>query len=213
MIVKSLNDFGKNLLEEEKKNNSVHDRSFVALIVVGSATVNEGDTSFAMQQIQILREVVPDLKILFFSSGAPVRFRDFVQNENRDLFQLRQISDQTDTTSITSMIKPIIERFQQSKYIYIFFFIYLNFKINFQFHDVLLIQGVDKIGMVQVMKMLNNQLISIPIVYNIIEFIQIISLVKLILFAVYVSLDKLKVTSWYANHVTMNILVRIIQKM
>lgn len=99
-------------MEEERRNSSVGGRSMIALIVPNSAGVGEGDANYASQIVQILREEIPDLRILFLGGGTINRFNNFVQDNQRDLFQVRPASGPADT-AIMSTVSPVVQRIQQ----------------------------------------------------------------------------------------------------
>lgn len=76
---------------EERSRNTVGGRSKIALIVVpGAAVVTEEQAGFAHEQLRIIRETVPDLRILFWAAGSTERFIPFVRevDRQRDLLPL-----------------------------------------------------------------------------------------------------------------------------
>lgn len=107
-ILRKLQNLTTTLMDEEKRNSSSGGRSLIALIVTSMGSVNEGDTNFAIERIKILREEVPDLKILFMANGAVTRFSQFVKDPSKDLFTARQGGD-----NIPTQAKPVLKRIQE----------------------------------------------------------------------------------------------------
>lgn len=123
-IVRSLRTSGQAILTEENRQNSVGGRSHIALIVAQMAGVNEADANFAWDQITILREIIPDLTLLFVAGGSPGRFSRFVRDPQRDLFPLPTFSSSgTDNgQQVFQNIQPVIQRIQQGLNLNNFFF-------------------------------------------------------------------------------------------
>lgn len=116
-IVRSLRTQGQALLNEENRQTSVGGRSHVALIVPQMAGVNEADGNFAMDQITILREIIPDLTLLFFAGGSATRFARFVRDAQRDLFPLQSFSSSGSDNgqNIFQNVQPVVQRIQQGR--------------------------------------------------------------------------------------------------
>lgn len=116
-IVRSLRAQGQALLNEENRNTWVGGRSHIALIVPQMGGVNEADGNFAMDQITILREILPDSTLLFFAGGSATRFGRFVRDAQRDLFPLQTFSSSgTDNGQmIFQSVQPVVQRIQQGK--------------------------------------------------------------------------------------------------
>lgn len=114
-ILKELRTIGQTQLDYERSISSVGGQSMIALIVTQMAGVSESDGNFAVEQIEILRENVPDLTLLFWASGTVGRFSRFVKDQKRDLFALMAISSGADSgRDIQTYTKPLIERIQSS---------------------------------------------------------------------------------------------------
>lgn len=115
-IVKQLRTIGQAMLENDRINNSVGGRSFVSLIVPQMTGVSDSDSNYAREQIIILREIVPDLTILFLSGGSHTRFENFVRDRERDLFPLTSISSGPDSgQQVLIIVQPVIQRIQFGK--------------------------------------------------------------------------------------------------
>ena len=97
-----------NLLNHERSSVSTGGRSHIALIVPNTASVNEEHTNFAVEQLQIFREEVPDLRFIFWAGGSPNRFDRFVREPARDTLPLRM-----DMQNIGEITTPVILRIQQ----------------------------------------------------------------------------------------------------
>lgn len=121
-IVRQLRMIGTDLLNEDHAQSSLGGRSIIALVVPQMAGVNEADSNFAAEQIQLLNEVQPDLQLLFWSGGSPGRFARFVRDQQRDIFQLMSFSSSgTDSsTQIFAYTLPVIQRIQSSMFLFIF---------------------------------------------------------------------------------------------
>ncbi|XP_031629930.1 uncharacterized protein LOC116345041 [Contarinia nasturtii] len=113
-IIKELRSIGKTILNEENSLSKAGGRSFVALIVPQLSPVNEGDSNYVVEQLVNLREVLPDLTLLFWAGGAPGRFARYVVDQQRDLFQLMAFSSSGGDSSaqIYSYTLPVIQRIQ-----------------------------------------------------------------------------------------------------
>lgn len=115
-ILRSLRGQTTNLMNFERTNGTLSGRSKVLLIVPNTASVNDGDTTFAVQQIQIMREEVPDLRILFLAGGTPNRFARFVQDESRDIFRVIPATTGVGQ-NVAQTVTPVVQRFQSSNQI------------------------------------------------------------------------------------------------
>lgn len=111
-IIKQLREVGKNVINEEHNLSKAGGRSFVALVVPQLTGVNEGDSNYVAEQLVNIREVIPDLTLLFWAGGAPGRFARFVVDQQRDLFQLLAFSSSgADASSqVYSYTLPVIQR-------------------------------------------------------------------------------------------------------
>lgn len=112
-VLRVLRNQSMNLLEHERATSSVGGRSHIALIIPQAAAVNEGDSNFAVEQLRIFREDIPDLRVMFWSAGSPNRFERFVREPARDLYPLRIDLQGIGGDSIQSVAFPIIHRIQQ----------------------------------------------------------------------------------------------------
>lgn len=102
-----------NLLNHERATVQVGGRSTIALIMPQTAAVSEADTNFAVQQMQIFREEVPDLRFIFWAGGTQNRFERFVREPARDVYPLRIESNGIGADSIQALAFPVIHRIQQ----------------------------------------------------------------------------------------------------
>ncbi|XP_055372572.1 uncharacterized protein LOC129606331 [Condylostylus longicornis] len=94
-------------LNYEKGNSSAGGSSLVGLIIPYTSGINEGDSNSAWERLQILRDIVPDVRILFFSQGPVARFERFVIDKKKDLIPAQSSSDPV------SVAKPIIDRIKE----------------------------------------------------------------------------------------------------
>ncbi|XP_053679767.1 uncharacterized protein LOC128730713 [Anopheles nili] len=102
-----------NLMDAERRNNSLSGRSKIALMIVHMDRVSEGDTNFAMQHLQIFREEVPDLRFLYLAAGDVGRFNRFVRDERRDVFPLRELDSGSVVDTVRVQLTPVIQRILQ----------------------------------------------------------------------------------------------------
>lgn len=115
-ILKQLKYVGQTMLDVERARSSVGGRSFVSLIVPQMSGVSESDSNFAREQIVILREIIPDLTLLFMSGGSFSRFENFVRDRQRDLFPLMSIGPGPDSgQQVLTYVRPVIQRIQSGK--------------------------------------------------------------------------------------------------
>lgn len=110
-IVKKLHEIGKNMLNDEHTTG----RSFIALIMPHMTNLNEADHNWVLEQMPILRETQPDLKLIFWSGGALSRFQPFVLDETNDLFQL-QGSSSENAQQTQTYVFPVVRRIRWSKF-------------------------------------------------------------------------------------------------
>lgn len=103
----------QNLLNHERATVQVGGRSHIALIVVNTAAANEEHTNFAVEQLNIFREDIPDLRFLYWTAGSQNRFERFVREPTRDLFTLRIDLQGIGGDSIQAVAFPLIHRIQQ----------------------------------------------------------------------------------------------------
>lgn len=116
-ILRQLRTTGQTQLDWERATSAVARRSFVALIIPQMSGVSDADANFAVEQVNILREQVPDLHLLFFAAGSQNRFERFVREAQRDLFQLQPLSASA-TESVqqfNSFVQPVVKRIEQRK--------------------------------------------------------------------------------------------------
>ena len=101
------------LMNFERENADVGGRSLIALIAANMGNPNEQHTNFALEQMQIFREDIPDLRFIYWSSGSPNRFERFVREPARDLYTLRIDLQGIGGDAIQSVAFPVIHRIQQ----------------------------------------------------------------------------------------------------
>lgn len=95
-------------MNREREDIAVGGRSFIALLMPHQAgQVDEGATNFALEQFQLFREDVPDLRFIFWSGGSENRFERFVREPARDLFPLRINLQGSGSDSIQSKLTYI----------------------------------------------------------------------------------------------------------
>lgn len=101
-------------MDYERATSSVGGRSLIALIIPQMAGASDADSNFAVEQVIILREQVPDLTLLFLAAGSQTRFQRFVRDPQRDLFPLQAIGTGADAgQQLFVFIQPVIQRIQQ----------------------------------------------------------------------------------------------------
>ncbi|XP_050080179.1 uncharacterized protein LOC126567880 [Anopheles maculipalpis] len=101
------------LMAAERRTNNLSGRSKIALMIVHTDRVSEGDTNFAIQHLQIFREEVPDLRFLYLAAGDSGRFNRFVRDERRDVFPLRELESGSVVDTVRVQLTPVIHRIQQ----------------------------------------------------------------------------------------------------
>jgi hypothetical protein len=112
-ILREMRTHSQNLLNHERATVQVGGRSKIALIVPNMANVNEADTNFAVDNLRIFSEDIPDLRFIFWAAGSPNRFERFVREPARDLFTLRIDLQGIGGDSIQSVASSVIHRIQQ----------------------------------------------------------------------------------------------------
>lgn len=113
-VIKKIRQIGAEILDEERARSQASGRSFIALVVPQLSGVNEADSNFVAEQLVTIRERNPDLKLLFWSGGSHGRFARFVQDQNRDLFQLQAFSSSGDSSQqINTYTQPVIKRIKE----------------------------------------------------------------------------------------------------
>jgi hypothetical protein len=101
------------LLNRERESSTVGGRSHIALIVPNIGPVTEQQTNFAVEQLQIFREDIPDLRFIYFAPNSPNRFERFVREPVRDLYPLSIDLQGIGGGSIQAVAFPVIHRIQQ----------------------------------------------------------------------------------------------------
>lgn len=115
-VLRNLRAITQTQMDFERLKSSVGGRSLVVVIVSQLAGINEAEGNFAVEQVSILREQVPDLNILFFAGGAITRFERFVRNPQHDLFPLQPAGTGIESDQQTVIFTtPIIARIEESK--------------------------------------------------------------------------------------------------
>lgn len=89
-ILMKLSNITYNLAYEALYNGSVVSRSLVSLVVTPNGGVNQADSYFTSQRLQMLRETSPDLRLMFITSGSASSFSNYVQSSSKDLFTVNQ---------------------------------------------------------------------------------------------------------------------------
>lgn len=112
-VIRSLRANITPLMANERQTSNMSGRSKIGLIVPNTAAVSEGDTNWAVEQLQIVREEIPDLRLLFFAGGTHTRFNRFVRDQNRDIFQLRELGTGSVIDTVQVQTTPVIQRIQQ----------------------------------------------------------------------------------------------------
>lgn len=113
-IVKKLREIGTDLINEEHVQSQAGGRSFISLIVPQLSGVNEADSNDVAEKLVPLREIEPDLTLLFWAGGAHGRFSRFVIDQKRDLFALPSFGASVAEISqqIYASASPVIQRIQ-----------------------------------------------------------------------------------------------------
>lgn len=114
-VARSLRAITRILQTDDERDGLPVRRALLALIVPQMATISEADTTFSLQEIGILNVEVPDLTLLFFTGGLPMRFDRFVRNAAQDLFAL--VATGTNTDNVLLQTRPVIQRVQMGEYI------------------------------------------------------------------------------------------------
>lgn len=112
-VFRRMREETNNLMSTERRTNNLSGRSKLALMIVHTDRVSEGDTNFAIQHLQIFREEVPDLRFLYLAAGDPGRFNRFVRDERRDVFPLRELESGSIVDTVRVQLSPVIHRIQQ----------------------------------------------------------------------------------------------------
>lgn len=102
------------LMNHERTSVHVAGRSLISLIVPNqAAAVSEEHQNHAVQQLNIFREEIPDLRFIYWAGGSVNRFERFVREPARDLFTLRIDLQGIGGESIQAVAFPVIHRIQQ----------------------------------------------------------------------------------------------------
>lgn len=101
------------IMSAERTNSSMSGRSKIGLIMPNTAAVSEGDSNYAIEQLRILSEEIPDLRLIFFAGGSHTRFNRFVRDEGRDTYQLRELGSGAVIDTVHVQTNPVIHRIQQ----------------------------------------------------------------------------------------------------
>lgn len=110
-ILKKLRELSAENLEEVKNKPELAGRSMIALIIAKTGGVNnDGERTHALEQLEIIRDTAPDLRLIFMANGSPSRFEQFVRDRQRDLYPL-QIS-LGPGENIQSQTNPVVSRIQ-----------------------------------------------------------------------------------------------------
>ncbi|XP_052902049.1 uncharacterized protein LOC128309652 [Anopheles moucheti] len=112
-VFRRLREETNNQMAAERRTNNLSGRSKIALLIVHTDRVSEGDTNFAIQHLQIFREEVPDLRFLYLAAGDPGRFNRFVRDERRDVFPLRELESGSVVDTVRVQLSPVVHRIQQ----------------------------------------------------------------------------------------------------
>lgn len=112
-VIRSLREHSVQLMTTERQTSHMSGRSKIGLVMPNTAAVSEGDSNWAVEQLAILREEVPDLRMLFFAGGSPTRFNRFVREESRDIFPMRELGTGAVIDAVNVQTQPVIQRIQR----------------------------------------------------------------------------------------------------
>lgn len=99
-------------LDETTQTSNLGGRSLIALIIAKTGGVNnDGERTHALEQLEIIRDTAPDLRLIVMANGAPSRFEQYVRDRQRDLYPL-QIS-LGPGENIQSQTNPVVRRIQE----------------------------------------------------------------------------------------------------
>jgi hypothetical protein len=112
-VVREMRGISQGLLNAEREQQIPGGRSLISLVVVENGAVNEGDSNFVADQMWVMREIMPDLRWIYWAAGSPNRFERFVREPARDLFSLRIDLNGIGADSIQTVAHPVIHRIQQ----------------------------------------------------------------------------------------------------
>lgn len=115
-IIKQLRLVGIDLINNDHENSQAGGRSYISLVVSQLSAPSEADTNYAVEQLVLLREIQPDLTLLFWAGGAEGRFARFVVDQRKDIFRLSYGASSTDSSQQTfSFALPVIQRIKSSR--------------------------------------------------------------------------------------------------
>lgn len=112
-VVREARSTVESFMNGEREHQTPGGRSLISLVVANQGNVNEADSNFASEQLRIMREILPDLRFIFWTGGSPNRFERFVREPARDLYQLRIFLQGVGGESIQVNAHPVIHRIQQ----------------------------------------------------------------------------------------------------
>lgn len=93
-------------MELEKRDASIGGRSLIALILASpQSNVNEADANYASNQLDYIREQIPDLHFIYYAGGNTNRFERFVYDFTQDIYPLN-----LDSNSVGSSADPVLNR-------------------------------------------------------------------------------------------------------
>lgn len=110
-VMEKLKELSGNILNNERSTFNLGGRSKLALIIPQMAGVSDAERQTALEQKDVLRDIAPDLRILFLANGSPSRFEQFVKEPKTDLFQLNINSGVGN--DIQTQTLPVINRIQE----------------------------------------------------------------------------------------------------
>lgn len=93
-------------MELEKRDSSIGGRSLIALVLASpQSNINEADANYASNQLDYIKEQIPDLHFIYYAGGNINRFERFVYDFTQDLYPLK-----SGPNSISSSADPVLNR-------------------------------------------------------------------------------------------------------
>lgn len=97
-------------MKEERNAYSLGGRSMIALLIPSPiAFIYDYDYDYCQNYVNYLNNSLPELTFLYYAGGAIIRFADFVDNSQEDLFMLSY------DLEVKLLAEPVVKRIRKGK--------------------------------------------------------------------------------------------------
>ncbi|XP_065370393.1 uncharacterized protein LOC135962408 isoform X2 [Calliphora vicina] len=108
LILSKTQVLAETIMKEERNASSLGGRSMIALLIPSPiAFIYDYDYDYCQNYVNYLNNSLPELTFLYYAGGAIIRFADFVDNSQEDLFMLSY------DLEVELIAEPVVKRIRK----------------------------------------------------------------------------------------------------